>query len=156
MSNRLQNKHAFVTAAAQGIGREIALAFAKEGARVVATDINAEKLSALKRQPGIETALLDATDATAIRRAAEQYPGINVLVNCAGWVPHGTIMDCSEEDFERVHVMNVRSMFYVTRAFLPDMLKHGGGSIINIASVVSSVISAPNRFAYGTSKAAVI
>lgn len=156
MSDRLLDKCALVTAAAQGIGRVIALTFAKEGARVIATDVNASKLSELSHEEGIATHVLDVTDLAAVQRAAEKYHGVNVLVNCAGWVPNGTVLDCTEQDMERVYALNVRSMYYTIQAFLPGMLGQSKGSIINIASVVSSVIAAPNRFAYGTSKAAVI
>ncbi len=152
----LEGKAALVTAAAQGIGRATALAFAEEGARVWAADVNAERLGELGGVKGIERLTLDATDGEAVARAARRIGAIDVLVNAVGWVHHGTILDCNEKDWDRTFEVNVRSMYLVTRAFLPAMIAHGGGSIVNIASVVSSLSAAPNRFAYAASKGAVI
>ncbi len=158
MGDRLSGKKALVTAAAQGIGRASALAFAAEGARVIATDINAAKLAELKRaaKGEVETRVLDVTDAAAIGALAGELGPVDVLFNCAGFVHHGTVLDCTEKDWDFTMDLNVRSMYRMIRAFLPAMLKQGGGSIINMSSGASSVKGAPNRFVYGTSKAAVI
>jgi len=153
--NRLAGKTAFVTAAAQGIGRGAALAFAREGAKVWATDVNEKALAELKSQ-GLQTRVLDVTDEQAIAKAAAEAGDIDVLFNCAGFVHHGTILDCTPKDWDFSFNLNVKSMYLVTRAFLPGMLKKGRGSIINMASVASSVKGLPNRFVYGASKAAVI
>jgi len=156
MAGRLQGKVAFVTAAGQGIGRGAALAFAREGATVWATDLNAKTLAALEEQDGIRTRPLDATDEAAIARVAAEVGDIDVLFNCAGFVHHGTILDCTPKDWDFSFNINVRSMYLVTRALLPGMLKKGAGSIINMASVASSLKGLPNRFVYGATKAAVI
>ena len=156
MAGRLQGKVAFVTAAGQGIGRGAALAFAREGATVWATDLNAKTLAALEGQDGIRTRPLDATDEAAIARVAAEVGDIDVLFNCAGFVHHGTILDCTPKDWDFSFNINVRSMYLVTRALLPGMLKKGAGSIINMASVASSLKGLPNRFVYGATKAAVI
>ncbi|MBB5519648.1 SDR family oxidoreductase [Amphiplicatus metriothermophilus] len=150
---RLRGKTAFVTAAGQGIGRATAQAFAAEGARVVATDIDEAALAALD---GCESFVLDVTDRTAIERAAQRLGAVDILFNCAGHVLGGTILECAEEDWARSFDVNVTSMYRVTRAFLPAMLAAGGGSIVNMSSVASSIKGAPNRFAYGATKAAVI
>lgn len=157
MSERLAGKVCLVTAAAQGIGRATALAYAAEGARVIATDINAEKLASLPGEaPGIETALLDVRDPQAIKAMAERLGALDVLTNCAGFVHNGTILDCEEEDWAFSFDLNVAAMYRMIRAFLPAMLEQGHGSIVNVASVASSLRGVPNRFAYGASKAAVI
>ncbi len=159
MAGRLQGKVAVVTAAAQGIGRASALAFAREGARVIATDVNFEKLGAVAKEPGgagISIRKLDATDAAAISALAGEIGPIDVLMNCAGFVHHGTVLDTSERDWDFSMTLNVKSMYFTIRAFLPGMLKKGRGSIVNVASGASSVRGIPNRFVYGTSKAAVI
>jgi 2-keto-3-deoxy-L-fuconate dehydrogenase len=156
MAGRLAGKVAFITAAGQGIGRGAARAFAREGAQVWATDINGAALKAIEGEDGIRTRLLDVTDGASIERAAREVGQIDVLFNCAGFVHHGTILDCRPEDWEFSFNLNVRSMYLVSRAFLPGMLKKGGGSIINVSSVASSVKGLPNRFVYGTTKAAVI
>jgi 2-keto-3-deoxy-L-fuconate dehydrogenase len=156
MAGRLEGKVAFVTAAAQGMGRGAALAFAREGARVWATDMNQAALSDLEGQQGIRTRVLDVTDEAAIAKVAREVGDINVLFNCAGIVQHGSILDTEPKDWDKGFTVNVRSMYLVTRAFLPGMLKKGGGSIINMASVASSIRGLPNRFVYGASKAAVI
>jgi NAD(P)-dependent dehydrogenase (short-subunit alcohol dehydrogenase family) len=155
MAGRLAGKTAFITAAAQGMGRAAAAAFAREGAQVWATDVNAQGLSTLK-EPGIRTAVLDATDAAAVERLAREAGGVDVLFNCAGIVPSGTILDCTPQEWDLAFAVNVKSMYLVARAFLPGMLKKVGGSIINMASVASSIRGLPNRFVYGTTKAAVI
>lgn len=156
MTARLQSKVAIVTAAAEGIGRATALAFAQEGARVIATDINEQRLSELAGVPGIETFVVDVRDGAAIAGLASNVPAPDILFNCAGYVHHGTILDCDEQAFDLSCDLNVKSMYRTVRVFLPGMLARGSGSIVNMASVASSVIAAPNRFAYGMSKAAVI
>lgn len=155
MTGRLEGKRAFVTAAGAGIGRAIAFACAREGASVQAADINAVALDGMAWR-GISTFLLDVTDPDAIQAAAEASDGVDILVNAAGWVANGSILECSEEDWSRSLNLNVTSMFRIVRAFLPTMLERGGGSIVNVSSVASSIKGIPNRFAYGTSKAAVI
>ncbi|HVL37582.1 MAG TPA: SDR family oxidoreductase [Burkholderiales bacterium] len=156
MAGRLQGKTAFITAAAQGMGRGAALAFAREGARVWASDANAAALADLEGRDGIRTRVLDVTDEQALERVAREVGDIDVLFNCAGIVQSGTILEATPEDWDRGFAVNARSMFLVTRAFLPGMLRKGGGSIINMASVASSIRGLPNRFIYGASKAAVI
>ncbi|MBI5716401.1 MAG: SDR family oxidoreductase [Burkholderiales bacterium] len=156
MSNRLQGKTAFVTAAGQGIGRATAEAFAREGAKVVATDLSLELLADLKGQPGITIEKLDALDAAAIAEAARRHPGVDILFNAAGYVHHGTVLDCTEEQWDVAFNLNARSMFRAIKAFLPGMLAKKNGSIVNIASGASSVKAAANRFVYGATKAAVI
>jgi 2-keto-3-deoxy-L-fuconate dehydrogenase len=159
MADRLKGKRAVVTAAAQGIGRASALAFAAEGADVIATDIDLAKLEALKREAKgrLQTRRLDVTDAAGIAALAGDLGAVDVLFNCAGYVHHGTVLDCTDRDWDVAMNLNVRSMYWTIRAFLPAMLKSGkGGSIVNMSSGASSVRGAPNRFVYGTSKAAVI
>ena len=157
MTARLKNKRTLITAAGQGIGFSTALAFANEGAEVVATDINPDTLNSLSNEnPRIETRLLDVTKPQEIQQIAEETGPIDVLFNCAGFVHHGTILDCEENDWEFSFNLNVRSMYRMIRAFLPAMLEAGGGNIINMSSVASSVMGLPNRFVYGASKAAVI
>lgn len=156
MSGRLQGKTAFVTAGAQGIGRATAQAFAREGATVIATDINEAKLAELSGQDGIQTRRLDVLDDTAVAKTAAEVGAPDILFNCAGFVHHGTILDCTDDDWAFSFNLNVRSAYVVTRTFLPAMISAGGGSIINVASVSGSVKGIPNRFAYGATKAAVI
>ncbi len=155
MTDRLKGKTALVTAAGQGIGRATALAFAAEGARVIATDINDDALGALARG-GLVTAHLDVTDQRQIETLAASHPDINVLFNCAGFVHHGTILDSDPEAWRFSLDLNVTSMYRTIRAFLPAMLSTGAGSIVNMSSVASSISGVVNRFAYGTTKAAVI
>jgi len=156
VAGRLEGKIAFITAAGQGMGRAAAEAFAREGARVWATDINAAALADLDGRDGIRTRVLDVTDGAAVERVAAEVGAVDVLFNCAGYVAHGNIADCSEAEWDRSFEINIKSMYRVTRAFLPGMLKKGGGSIINMSSIASSVKGLPNRLAYGTTKAAVI
>ena len=159
MTDRLAGKTAFITAAGQGIGRATAEAFVREGARVIATDINDELLADLARTLRCETRRLDVTDASAVLAAsieANVKSTVNVLFNGAGYVHAGTILECDELAFDFSFDLNVRAMYRVTRALLPPMLKAGGGSIINVASVAGSIKGAPNRFVYGATKAAVI
>jgi 2-keto-3-deoxy-L-fuconate dehydrogenase len=156
MTARLQRKTALVTAAGQGIGRATALAFARQGARVIATDINPELLATLKAESGCEVEMLNVLDATAIAATAARHGGVNVLFNGAGFVHGGSVLQATEDEWEFAMNLNVRSQFRMIQAFLPAMLKGGGGSIINVASVAGSIKGAPNRFIYGTTKAAVI
>lgn len=155
-TSRLAGKIAFVTGAAHGIGREVAISFANEGACVLATDIDESALADLRQvAPAIETLQLDATN----RNAVESVVGtrrFDIIFNCAGWVHQGSILECDDEAWRRSFQINVDAMFYVCRAALPTMVAAGGGSIINMSSVVSSVKGAAKRFAYGASKAAVI
>ncbi|WP_172340546.1 SDR family oxidoreductase [Novosphingobium sp. SG751A] len=154
MQGRLRGKTCLVTGGAQGIGRAITERFAAEGARVIAADLHFDDTP--PATDGIERLPLDVTDEAAVAGAAAALGDVGVLVNCVGLVAHGTILDGAMADFDRSISVNVRSMALMIRAFLPAMLARGDGSIVNIASVVSSVMAAPNRFAYGTSKAAVI
>ncbi|UPG87693.1 SDR family oxidoreductase [Luteibacter aegosomatis] len=157
MSGRLAGKHALVTAAGAGIGRATALAFAAEGATVIATDIDEAALASLKAEcPSIATQRLDVTDPAQIRAAVNGAGAIDVLFNCAGFVHAGTILDTDEANWRRSFAINVDSMFHTCRAVLPGMLERGKGSIVNMSSVASSIKGVPNRFAYGTTKAAVI
>jgi len=153
--DRLQDKTCLVTAGAQGIGRATALAMFQEGAHVIATDINVTALAELEGQ-GLEVAELDVLDPDAIRTVRDRVGGVDVLVNCAGFVEHGTILDTDDDKWAFSLDLNVTSMYRMIRAFLPGMVAKGAGSIINMSSVASSVIAAPSRFTYGTTKAAVI
>jgi 2-keto-3-deoxy-L-fuconate dehydrogenase len=156
VSGRLKGKRALVTAAAQGIGKASALAFAREGANVIATDVNEAKLAEIAGVPGITTRKLDVLSKAAIEACAKEVGAVDVLFNCAGYVHNGTILECSDADWEFANNLNVRSMFWMTRAFLPALIAQGGASIINMSSVASSTKGVINRFAYGTTKAAVI
>ncbi|PJI98671.1 2-keto-3-deoxy-L-fuconate dehydrogenase [Acidovorax sp. 69] len=153
---RLANKTAFVTAAGQGIGRATALAFAAQGAHVIATDINAQALAKLKDDIGCTVHTLDVTDPLAIAEAAKAAGPVHVLFNGAGFVHAGSVLDCTEDEWAFAFELNVRSQFRTIKAFLPGMLAQGGGSIINVASVAGSIKGAPNRFVYGTTKAAIV
>ena len=156
MAGRLAGKRALVTAAGQGIGRATALAFAAEGASVLATDIAEEKLTPLA-DALIATRQLDVTDDGAIAGLADELGPVDVLFNCAGFVHHGTILDVSPVEWDASFVLNVRSMYMMIRAFLPKMVERGtGASIINMASTVSSIKGTPNRCVYAATKAAVI
>lgn len=138
------------------MGRGAALAFAREGASVWASDVNPKTLAELEGKDGVRTRVLDVTDETSIAKTSNEVGDIDILFNCAGIVHHGTILDCAPKDWDQTFAVNVKSMYLVTRAFLPGMLRKGRGSIINMASVASSIRGLPNRFAYGASKAAVI
>lgn len=155
MAGRLGGRRAMVTAAGQGIGRAISESFAREGAVVFASDIDLHKLKGLSA-PGIRADRLDVTEGSALRRYAAELGAVDVLVNCAGWVHHGTILDVADEDWDRSFDVNLRSMFRAIRAVLPGMIERGGGTILNIASVVSSLKAAPERCAYAATKAGVI
>jgi 2-keto-3-deoxy-L-fuconate dehydrogenase len=156
MTDRLAGKTALLTAAAQGIGRASALAFAREGAKVIATDVDEQALGELADTPGITTRRLDATDGAAVQALARELGALDVLFNVAGFVHHGTILDCSEADWDFSFNLNIKAMNHTIRAFLPAMVAAGGGSIVNISSGASSVRGIPNRCVYGASKAAVI
>jgi 2-keto-3-deoxy-L-fuconate dehydrogenase len=152
---RLKGKRAFLTAAGAGIGRATARAFAAEGAEVIATDIDAAAVAELTAE-GIRAYQLDVTDGQAVQDMAKDIGGVDILFNCAGFVHHGTILECDEPAFDWSFALNVKANYAVTRAFLPAMIASRGGSVIFVASVASSIIAAPNRFVYGATKAAVI
>jgi len=154
--SRMQGKTALVTAAAQGIGRAIVEKMVAEGASVWATDINMGLLSELDGAERITTRKLDVTDVAAVQAVAAEVGPLDALVNCAGFVHNGTILECDEEDYNRSFDLNVRGAYRMIRATLPGMLESGGGSIVNISSVASSIAGVPNRFIYGTTKAAVL
>jgi 2-keto-3-deoxy-L-fuconate dehydrogenase len=157
MSGRLKGKRAFVTAAGQGIGAAIADAFTAEGADVLATDLDAEKLKQRKTQKvfALDALSTDAVNALA-KKVIEQFGAPHILVNCAGYVHQGTVLECSEKDWDFSFDLNVKSIHRTLKAFLPAMLKNGGGSIVNISSAVSSIRGVPNRYVYGATKAAII
>ena len=155
MSDRLKGKRAFVTAASAGIGRACAFAFAREGASVFATDIDESGLAALKSEGIAETARLDVRDTGAVKAMADKVGEIDILLNAAGFVHNGTVLDCSDEDFDFSFDLNVKSMHRTIRAFLPKMLQSGGGAIVNIASAAGVFKAAPNRYVYSATKAAV-
>ncbi|PQZ84788.1 MULTISPECIES: SDR family oxidoreductase [unclassified Brevundimonas] len=150
---RLAGKTALVTAAAQGIGRATVEAFLREGAQVIAADINIAPLDDLE---GVTVRQLDVTDPEAVKAIAAEFPQVNVLYNCAGFVHAGTILNCDEDAWAFSNSLNVTAQYRMIRAFLPQMIANGGGSIINMSSVCSSIKAVPNRFAYGATKAAVI
>jgi NAD(P)-dependent dehydrogenase (short-subunit alcohol dehydrogenase family) len=156
VGNRLEGKTVFLTAAAQGVGRAAAIAFAGEGAQVWATDINQKLLAELDRVSGIRTRVLDVTDDGAVAAVVKDVGPIDVLFNCVGYVHQGDILKCTPEDWDMCFRLNVRSIYVLTRALVPGMLSRGSGNIINMASVISSVKGTPNRLAYGATKAAVI
>jgi 2-dehydro-3-deoxy-L-fuconate 4-dehydrogenase len=156
MVDRLKGKLAFCTASGAGIGRATAVAFAREGATVVASDINEAAFADLKAAGVAECVKLDARDARAVEAEAKRLGPVDVLFNAAGFVHHGTVLDCSEEDWDFSFDLNVKTMHRTIKAFLPGMLAKGGGSIVNVASTVSSVRAAPNRYVYGATKAAII
>jgi len=156
LGERLRSKTALITAAGQGIGRATALAMAHEGASVVATDVNPKLLDTLAGTAGITTRVLDVLDDAAIRKTIDELPPLSILFNCAGFVHNGTILDCSAKDWDFSFNLNVRAMYMTIQCALPGMLKNGGASIINMASVAGSIKGIPNRFVYGASKAAVI
>ena len=153
--DRLQGKRAVVTAAGQGIGRASALAMAREGAWVLATDVNEAALASLAAE-GLETRVLNVRDPASIAAAVAAAGKVDALFNCAGFVAAGTILDCDEDQWAFSMDLNMTAMYRMCRAFLPGMIAGGGGSIVNMASVAGSVIAAPNRFVYGATKAGVI
>jgi 2-keto-3-deoxy-L-fuconate dehydrogenase len=156
MTDRLKGKLAFCTASGAGIGRATAIAFAREGARVVASDLSDAAFTDLKAAGVAECVKLDARDTKAVEAEARRVGPVDVLFNAAGFVHHGTVLDCSEEDWDFSFDLNVKTMHRTIKAFLPGMLAKGGGSIVNVASTVSSVRAAPNRYVYGATKAAII
>ena len=157
MSKRLENKNVLITAAGQGIGRATAIAFHNEGAKVYATDINDKTLKTLKEEYSeIEIYNLDSTNRTAVEKYCSQIKNIDVLFNAVGFVHHGTILECDEKDWDFSFNVNIKSMYFMTRSILPRMIKQNKGSIINVSSIASSLKGLPNRFVYGTTKAAII
>lgn len=156
MTGRLEGKTAIITAAGQGMGRATVLAFLREGARIWATDIDAAKLETLRDHAGVTVRRLDVLKAEEIKDFSAEIDAPDILFNCAGFVHNGSILDCDEDAFDFSVNLNIRAMYRMIRAFLPGMIARGGGSIVNMASVASTVIAAPNRFIYGTTKAAVI
>ena len=157
MTTRLAGKNVLITAAAQGIGRASALAMAAEGAKVIATDINEQVLGTLALEASvIECRRLDVLDGEAIATLAKELGAVDVLFNCAGHVHHGSILECTEQEWDFAFDLNVKAQYRLIRALLSEMLKAGGASIINMSSVVSSIVGAKDRFAYTASKAAVI
>jgi len=155
MADRLKGKRAFVTAGAAGIGRASAIAFAREGARVFATDIDEAGLATLAEHGVSEVARLDVRDSAAVEAMQQRVGPVDILLNAAGFVHHGTVLDCSDAEFDFSFDLNVKSMHRTLRAFLPGMLQQGGGSIVNIASAAGVFKAAPNRYVYGATKAAV-
>ena len=155
MSDRLKGKRAFVTAAAVGIGRACALAFARVGATVIATDIDETKLALLTKDGIAEVARMDARDSDAVTEMAKRVGKVDILLNAAGFVHHGTVLECSDADWDFSFDLNVKSHHRTIRAFLPAMLEGGGGSIVNISSAAGVFKAAPNRYVYGATKAAV-
>ena len=156
MTGRLAGKTALITAAGQGIGYASAVAMADEGARVFATDINPQLLGKFAGRANVTARQLDVLDDDAVARLIDELPPLDVLFNCAGYVHHGTVLDCSPADWDLSFNLNVRAMYVAIRKALPKMLAHGGGSIVNMSSMASSIKGFPNRFAYGASKAAVV
>jgi len=157
MNGRLENKDIIVTAAGQGIGKATAIAFHNEGANVTATDLNEKTLTDLKKEfPKIKVSTLDSTDNAAIKTFADSMSKVDVLFNAVGFVHHGTILDCEEKDWDFSFNVNIKSMYFMIKSIIPKMLDQKKGSIINIASVASSLKGVPNRFVYGASKAAII
>ena len=153
--NRLQGKTALVTAAGQGMGRAAVLAFAREGASVIATDMNPALLEPFAANKAIRAARLDVLDDAEVAAFVEATGAVDILFNCAGWVHQGSLLDCTLADWDRSLDLNVRSMFVMTKAMLPKMVANGGGVILNMASVLGAHKAAPNRLAYAASKAAV-
>ena len=156
MGDRLKGKLAFCTASGAGIGRATAIAFAREGARVVASDLSEQAMAGLKEAGVAECVKLDARDSKAIEAQAKRLGAVDILFNAAGFVHHGTVLDCTDEEWDFAFDLNVRSIHRTIKAFLPAMVGKGKGSIVNVASTVSSVRAAPNRYVYGATKAAII
>ena len=157
MSGRLANKNIIVTAAGQGIGKATAIAFHNEGANVIATDINDKTLADLNKEyPDIEVKKLDSTDNNSILEFVKNLEQVDVLFNAVGFVHHGTILECEEKDWDFSNIVNVKSMYFMSKAILPIMIKQNKGSIVNVSSCASSLKGFPNRFVYGTTKGAVI
>ena len=157
VGKRLENKKIIVTAAGQGIGKATAISFFREGAKVIATDLNEKTLTSLNKEyKDIKIQVLDSTDYLAVKSFAKTIQNIDVLFNAVGYVHHGTIMDCGEKDWDFSFNVNIKSMYLMTKSIIPKMIKQNKGSIINISSIASSLRGLPNRFVYGTTKAAII
>ena len=157
MSKRLENKNIVVTAAGQGIGRATAIAFSKEGAKVIATDINKKTLENLNKEySNIKVKTLDSTIREEVENFSNSLDKVDVLFNAVGFVHHGTILDCDEKDWDFSFDVNIKSMYLMTKFILPKMIEQNKGNIINISSIASSLKGIPNRFVYGTTKAAII
>ena len=157
MSKRLENKNIIVTAAGQGIGRATAIAFSKQGAKVTATDLNEKTLASLNNEhKDIKIQKLDSTDYKAVKSFANSIQNVDVLFNAVGYVHHGTIMDCEEKDWDFSFKVNIKSMYFMIKSLIPKMIKQKKGNIINVTSIASSLKGLPNRFVYGSSKAAII
>ena len=157
MSKRLKDKNIVVTAAGQGIGRATAIAFNNEGANVHATDINDQTLETLNKEyPNIKVKNLDSTNKKAVEEFSTSLDQVDVLFNAVGFVHHGTILECDEKDWDFSFNVNIKSMYFMTKSILPKMVKQNKGSIINVSSIASSLRGLPNRFVYGTTKAAII
>ena len=157
MNKRLENKNVIVTAAGQGIGRATAIAFYEQGAKVIATDLNEKTLSSLNNEyKDIKIQKLDSTDYKAVKLFSNSVKNIDVLFNAVGYVHHGTIMDCEEKDWDFSFNVNIKSMYFMIKSLIPKMIKQKKGNIINVASIASSIRGLPNRFVYGSSKAAII
>jgi 2-keto-3-deoxy-L-fuconate dehydrogenase len=156
LGERLAGKTALITAAGQGIGRATVLAMAREGAQVIATDVNPKLLESLAGTIGVSTRVLDVLDDAAVKMTIDDLPPLSILFNCAGFVHNGTILECDATDWNFSFNLNVRAMYMTIKCALPAMLRNGGASIVNMASVAGSIKGIPNRFAYGASKAAVI
>ena len=157
MEKRLENKNIVVTAAGQGIGRATAIAFSNEGANVYATDINEKTLKSLnKEHQNIKVKRLDSTDKSAVEEYSNSLDKIDVLFNAVGFVHHGSILECDEKDWDFSFNVNIKSMYFMIKSLIPKMIKQKKGNIINVASIASSIRGLPNRFVYGSSKAAII
>lgn len=156
MTDRLRGRTALITASGQGMGHAAVLAFVREGATVIATDVRADLLTAFDGVPQVTTRVLDVLDDTAVAAAVDAIGPVDVLFNCAGWVHQGSLLDCTIADWDRSFDLNVRSMFVMTKAMLPKMIANGGGTIVNMSSVLGAHKAAPNRLAYAASKAAVV
>ena len=157
MNKRLENKNVIITAAGQGIGRATAIAFHNEGANVIATDINEATLEILNKEyPNIKVKKLDSTDKNAVEKFSESLYEVDALFNAVGFVHHGTILDCDEKDWDFSFNVNIKSMYFMTKSILPKMIKKNKGNVINVSSIASSLKGLPNRFVYGTTKAAII
>ena len=156
MTDRLRGKTALITATGQGMGHAAVLAFVREGATVIATDVRADLLAAFDGMANVTTRALDVLDDAAVTAAVDAIGPVDILFNCAGWVHQGSLLDCTIADWDRSFDLNVRSMFVVTKAMLPKMIARGGGTILNMASVLGAHKAAPNRLAYAASKAAVV
>jgi len=155
MANRLRGKRALVTAAGAGMGRAAVLAFVREGAEVIATDVNAASLEQYRGNAAVRASRLDVTDPKAVEEFVAATGAVDILFNCAGWVHQGSLLECTLDDWDRSFALNVRSMFVMAKAMVPRMIAAGGGVVLNMSSVLGAGKAAPNRLAYASSKAAV-